>query len=81
MSVFDKLFECFSNIGRDASDENCVRVTVHKGDSLWSIADSLTGDGQRWHEIADANPDRKWSQDYVVQPGEELRIPKDWLAN
>jgi nucleoid-associated protein YgaU len=77
MSVFDRLFEWFSSIGHD-DDEDCVRVTVHKGDSLWSIADSITGDGERWHELADANPEQKWSQDYVVRPGQELRIPKSW---
>jgi hypothetical protein len=25
-----------------------------------------------------ANPDRKWSADYVVQPGETLHVPHSW---
>jgi nucleoid-associated protein YgaU len=76
MSMFHKLFEWFSHV--TARDDECFSVQVKKGDSLWTIADGLTGDGERWHELADANPDRKWSADYVVQPGETLHIPHSW---
>jgi len=30
--------------------------TIQKGDTLWSIAVSLLGDGQRWKDIKAANP-------------------------
>ena len=30
--------------------------TVRKGDTLWSIAQRVYGDGQRWVDIVDANP-------------------------
>ena len=30
--------------------------TVQRGDTLWSIARRTYGDGQRWREIAQANP-------------------------
>jgi Tfp pilus assembly protein FimV len=52
-----------------------MTVTVKKGDSLWNIADNLTGDGERWHELVDANPNLKLSEDYVIQPGQVLHVP------
>lgn len=77
MSFLHKLFEFFGMV--QEHDEHCMTVTVKKGDSLWAIADSITGDGQRWHELADANPDKKFSADYVVQPGDVLHIPHSWV--
>lgn len=68
------------NIGMDFFDgaDDKDTVTVKKGDSLWALAREITGDGMRWHELAEANPDKHWSQDYIIQPGEELRLPKEW---
>lgn len=54
-------------------------VIVKKGESLWAIAEHVTGDGTRWKELADANPNKNWTQDYVVQIGEELKLPESWL--
>jgi nucleoid-associated protein YgaU len=73
MSFFGKIFEWFENaVDRD----DHLEVTVKKGDSLWKIAEETTGDGANWQKIADANPDKHWTRDYVIQPGEVLRLPK-----
>jgi nucleoid-associated protein YgaU len=77
MSVFDKLHEWFSRIISD-HDDDCLTVTVGKGDSLSEIAEKRTGDANRWHEIADANPDREFDADYTLTIGETLRVPKSW---
>jgi len=74
MSFFGKIAEFFTGI---VEEPDCYTVTVKKGDSLWKIARELTGDGMNWKKIADANPEKNWDQDYVIQPGEVLKIPKD----
>ncbi|MEA2703141.1 MAG: hypothetical protein QOD63_1086, partial [Actinomycetota bacterium] len=55
--------------------------TVHKGDSLWGIAEQHFGDGDRWPEIARANygvrqPDgHSLTRRHVLQPGWTLQLP------
>lgn len=44
---------------------------VSKGDSLWSIAKKLLGDGNRYKEIQKANG----LTDTVIHPGAILKIP------
>ena len=74
MSFFGQIGEWFKDI---FEHENYYLVTVKRGDSLWKLAEELTGDGMNWKKIADANPEKNWDQDYVIQPGEVLKIPKD----
>lgn len=74
MSFFGKITEWFTDI---VEEPHHYLVTVKKGDSLWKIAETATGDGMDWKKIADANPERKWDKDYTLQPGEMLKIPKD----
>ncbi len=74
MSFLGKIGEWFESY-IDEGDHHTVMV--RKGDSLWKIAEELTGDGQNWRKIADANPDRQWTQNYLIQPGEVLKLPKD----
>lgn len=56
-------------------------VTVHRGDSAWSIAETHLGDGMRWRELWDANraitqPDgRTWTDPQIIRPGWQLRLP------
>jgi 5'-nucleotidase/UDP-sugar diphosphatase len=39
-----------------SSSAKGTKYTIKKGDSLWSIAKSHYGDGNKWKQIASANP-------------------------
>lgn len=46
--------------------------TVRKGDTLWSIAEQAYGDGQRWRDIVDANPNLRPEE---LRVGQQLTLP------
>jgi tetratricopeptide (TPR) repeat protein len=48
--------------------------TVNKGQSLWNIAREVLGDGQRFQEIIDLNPELKRFPNRL-QPGQVLKLP------
>ncbi len=48
------------------------KYTVVKGDSLWKIAESTYGDGEKWMDISKANSLRNPD---VIQIGKELELP------
>jgi len=48
--------------------------TVIKGDNLWNIARDLLGDGHRFHEIIQLNPELRRHPD-MLQPGQMLKLP------
>ena len=48
--------------------------TVGKGQSLWDIARDVLGDGHRFQEIIDLNPELKRFPDRL-QPGQTLKMP------
>ena len=48
--------------------------TVQSGDTLWSIAESVYGDGSKYSKIFDANTDQLEQPDRIF-PGQELLIP------
>ena len=50
-----------------------VTYTVASGDTLWSIAASRLGDGNRWREIATLNALKKPD---AITPGQKLKLPK-----
>lgn len=60
---------------------SAAAVTVSRGDSAWSIAETHLGDGMRWRELWDLNrgvaqPDgRAWTDPQIIRPGWQLRLP------
>ena len=80
-SVFtDSMFETVRSIGRkppSATNGNTNRnrlYAVQEGDSLWSIADNLLGDGTRYKEIRELNSLILKDED-LLSVGMRLRIP------
>jgi nucleoid-associated protein YgaU len=55
-----------------AGEENFHEV--RPGQSLWSIAVEVLGDGHRASEILDLNPELRANPDQLV-PGQRLRVP------
>jgi len=58
-----------------ATAERYATVTVHPGDTLWSIASSHTGSGSDVQETVDRIADANHLSTGTIQPGEHLRIP------
>jgi len=56
----------------DADDDDGQTYTVESGDTLYSIAEEVYGDGNRWSEIAEANGIDDQSG---LTVGQELDIP------
>jgi hypothetical protein len=54
---------------------------VKPGDSPFKIAKNITGDGNRWPELAKANPSKstRIAQGLIYQ-GETLNLPPGWPA-
>ncbi|WP_138757696.1 LysM peptidoglycan-binding domain-containing protein [Modestobacter altitudinis] len=56
-------------------------VTVQPGDTLWSIAEDVSGDGENWREVWQANRGRGepdgavFTDPALIRPGWELSIP------
>lgn len=75
-----------SDVGRHqaaqpAADQATVTVTVMRLDSLWSIAERVLDDGDRWPEIAALNEGATMSDGTTftsadhIRPGWDLRVP------
>jgi nucleoid-associated protein YgaU len=58
-----------------AQEEEAVMHTVASGDTLWAIAQSVYGDGNRYPEIFEANQPMLTDPD-LIYPGQVLRCPK-----
>jgi hypothetical protein len=60
------------------------QVMIEPGDNAWQIAVMCVGDGRRWRELLDANPQKPRSEatgNFVsLMPGEVLRLPGAWLT-
>ncbi len=59
-------------------DESGTHYIVTKGDSPFSIAQKLTGNGNNWTQLKALNTDKKPSIDKNVWVGEVLNIPPSW---
>lgn len=61
--------------------ERTAKVSVNRGDSLWSIAEERLGDGERWSEIAALNEGRvmndgrTFRSSQAIHPGWHLVVP------
>jgi nucleoid-associated protein YgaU len=60
------------NAGRAARSATPRTYTVQEDDNLWSIAQRLYGDGSKWRQIAEANPDIDPAR---IKPGDVLNLP------
>lgn len=58
-----------------ASTERFATVTVHPGDTLWSIASAHAASGNDVQEVVDRIADVNHLHSGTIQPGEHLRIP------
>jgi nucleoid-associated protein YgaU len=63
-----------SMMADDAMGTMMVDYVVKAGDSLWSIAEAKLCDGNRFHEIVDANPGAIGG-DMMLEVGQVLHIP------
>jgi nucleoid-associated protein YgaU len=59
--------------GKKYPTELAEKVTVERGESLWSIAEKQYGSGYNWVDIAKENKLKNASQ---IEVGQELRLPK-----
>ncbi|MBC8378438.1 MAG: LysM peptidoglycan-binding domain-containing protein [Planctomycetes bacterium] len=73
----NSFMEKFSNLFERADQSNAsnpVRIyVVQEGDTLWSIAAALLGEGNHYPEIQKANPNIRESDNLIV--GTNLKIP------
>ena len=57
---------------QETSTPTYTTYTVVKGDSLWSIAQKLLGDGTKWQQIQSINS----LSSTIIYPNQTLKIPK-----
>jgi len=70
-------------VGPGRAGDRYPVVVVERGDSLWRLAESHLGDGERYGEIVDLNlgrpqgDGRALTDSHWLNPGWELRLPVD----
>ena len=87
-SLFDRMRESvnsLSDVGAptliaQSRPEPTRTYTVQSNDSLYAIARSMLGDGERWREIHTLNA-KLLGPDPVLQPGMLLTLPSDAKGN
>jgi len=63
-----------------ASAAEAGGYVVESGDDLWSLSESLLGDGSRWREVVAANPDTLADPTVRLTAGTRLVLPASALA-
>lgn len=64
-----------------AAEDTAALYTVAQGDSLWAIAETHLGDGDRWQEVFELNKDRAQpggltiGQRQGIDPGMQIELP------
>jgi len=56
MTIFKKLMDLYRKVEKHHDNHDCYIVTVERGDTLWGVAEDMTGDGRRWVEMQPLNP-------------------------
>ena len=70
-----------ANVAPKPQQAPTIKVTVERGDTLWSIAEQHLGAGERWREIAELNRGREMSDGSTfddartILPGWTLLVP------
>jgi DNA-binding SARP family transcriptional activator len=59
------------------SEQDQLEITVGRRDTLWSLAETHLGDGNRWEAIRDANAGRTMA-DGTVLPKAFTRVERGW---
>ena len=62
--------------GAEPAASRTTTITAQSGDSLYELAETHLGDGNRWRELYDANRDRLDSPS-GLQAGMSIRLPAD----
>jgi nucleoid-associated protein YgaU len=64
---------------RPSSKPKQKTYTVKAGDTMWKIAQKLSGNGGRWPEMWSINKSRSRSKDPdLIYPGEVFLVPSGW---
>jgi nucleoid-associated protein YgaU len=56
------------------AEQNVTFYDIQKGDTLWAIAEKHYGDGNKYHQIFEANREVIKNPDLIF-PGQKIRIP------
>lgn len=54
---------------------------IKRGDTLWGITKSKTGNGARWPELYNANKKEIGNNPNLIYPGRKLIIPAAWISS
>jgi LysM repeat protein len=80
MSFLDNMREWFENV---FNRDDCVEVTVAKGDTLWGICQRASGSTsnaavqRHVEEVMQMNPGMDPD---MIRPGDKLKLPLKWAA-
>jgi cell wall-associated NlpC family hydrolase len=77
-SYYNKPWSCvlrFHGTAPATPDAHTRKYIVEAGDTLFSIASKLLGDGNKWHDIYNANKGTIGPNPAIIKPGMKLVIP------